>query len=217
MKLATILVIRNKSCHVRTLHTIMALNQFCLMKGNIQDITFVDDDRFKITDIITKKLKDSQFDRILFFDYGISVQNHETIQTMINTFENYNCLVLPCVTEGIDWTMFKQKVLADDSNEPTNQLGLNFDTEVNKKIKDDIYSVTATTPKCWSLDCKPVLRALHKKGKSSFTLPPENAELFKKFIAKGVKIGALTTAEVVTIFAHECLGNIIHSAGLVAQ
>lgn len=216
MKLATILVTRNKSCHVRTLHTILALNQFCAMKGHQQDISFVKDDRFKITDTFIKKLKDSQFDRILFFDYGISVQNHETIQAMIDKFENYNCLVFPCVTEGIDWTMFKNKVLAE-SNEPTNQLGLIFDTEVSKnKIKDDIYSVTATSPKCWSLVCKPVLKALHKKG-TSLTLPPQNSELFKKFLEKGVKIGALTTAEVVTIFAHECLGNIIHSAGLVAR
>lgn len=37
MKFASIIVTRNKSCHVKTLHTILRFNLMCLQRGNIEN------------------------------------------------------------------------------------------------------------------------------------------------------------------------------------
>ena len=73
-------------------------------------------------------------------------------------------MVAPCVTEGINWDMFKKKV-REGSTEPHSQMGLDFDTEVSNKIEEDIHIVTKTNPKSWALDSKHIIRAFKdKKG-----------------------------------------------------
>ena len=51
--------------------------------------------------------------------------------------------------------MFKDNVLAN-SNEPVSQMGLHFDTEVNNRVSDEMYTVKATEPKCWLMMTKHV-------------------------------------------------------------
>ena len=57
MKFAPIIVTRSKSCHVKTLHTILRFNLMCLQKGNIEnEVVFVNDDPFNKAETIQKYL-----------------------------------------------------------------------------------------------------------------------------------------------------------------
>lgn len=61
--------------------------------------------------------------------------------------------------------MYRKKI-TEDSKEPVNQMGLNFDTEVKgNPLGEDLYAVAKTNPKCWAMDSKAFLRCLKdKKG-----------------------------------------------------
>ena len=74
MKFATIIVTRSKSCHVKTLHSILRFNLLCLQKGGIEnEVTFVNDDPFDKADTIHKYIK--THDRLLFIDFGIQIDD----------------------------------------------------------------------------------------------------------------------------------------------
>jgi len=60
MKFATILVTRGKSCHVKTLHTILRFNLKCLQRGNTEnEVVFVTMSPLIKAEIIHKYLKQS--------------------------------------------------------------------------------------------------------------------------------------------------------------
>lgn len=214
MKLSTIVVTRNKSIHVRSLHTLMRLNIICMENNIQQEISFVKDDAFEKRDIILKKLK-SGTDKILFIDYSIQIDEVSISKMFAKSEGKYNCLVFPCVKEGINWHQFKTSVTKKTS-EPIQQCGLDFDTEVGLKITDDIYKVTKTNPKCWILDAKNTLKCLKsdKKNGEMLTLPAKSDEMFEKFKQKQVKIAAFVDANIQCVFSHECLGNIMNAAGV---
>ena len=69
MNLATIIVTRSKSCHVKTLHGVLRLNIKCLQKGLNNQIVYVNDNPFEKADVIQKCMK--THDRIVFIDFGI--------------------------------------------------------------------------------------------------------------------------------------------------
>ena len=72
MKFASIIVTRNKSCHVKTLHTILRFNLMCLQRGSIEnEVVFVNDDPFQISEIIHRYMKTHE--RLFFIDYGLSL------------------------------------------------------------------------------------------------------------------------------------------------
>ena len=85
MKLATIIVTRSKSCHVKTLHTILQLNIKCIQKGWEQRILFVNDDPYEKADMIEKSLK--EYDRTLFIDFGIQ---SDTTSNVLNKTTAYS-------------------------------------------------------------------------------------------------------------------------------
>ena len=215
MKLSTIVVTRNKSVHVRTLHTLMRLNITCMENSIHQDISFVKDDPFEKRDLILKKLKTGDSDKILFIEYSIQVDEKSISKIFQNSEGKYNCLVFPCVKEGINWEQFKKNV-KENTNEPIEQCGLEFDTTVGLKITDDIYKVTQTNPKCWVLDVKNTIKSLKsgKKNGEQLTLPVKTDEMFEKFKQKQVKIAAFVDANIQCVFSHECLGNIMNAAGV---
>ena len=215
MKLSTLVVTRNKSVHVRTLHTLMRLNIICMENNIQQDISFVKDDPFEKRDMIIKKLKGSASDKLLFIDYSIQIDDASITKIFSDTEGKYNCLVFPCVREGINWEQFKTTV-KNKTGEPIQQCGLEFDTSVGLKITDDIYKVIETNPKCWVLDNKPVLKLLKadKKNGEPLTIPAKNDEMFEKFRQKNVKIAAFVDANIQCVFSHECLGNIMNAAGV---
>ena len=215
MQLSTIVVTRNKSVHVRTLHTLMRLNMTCMENNIQQDISFVKDDPFEKRDLILQKLKSGNIDKILFIDYSIQIDNESISKIFTNPEGKYNCLVFPCVKEGINWEQFKTSI-KNKTDEPIEQCGLGFDTSVGMKITDEIYKVIETTPKCWVLESKSTLKLLKtgKKNGESITLPVQNNEMFQKFKQKNIKIAAFVDANIQCVFSHECLGNIMNAAGV---
>ena len=208
----TILVTRNKSVHVRTLHTALYMNVQYIQAGIEHEICFVNDDPFEKSDMILKKLKTS--DRLVFIDYSVNI-DQISVQKLIEKFDpQCNCLIFPCIKEGIDWEQFKHKI-SNKIDEPIDQMGLNFDTTVGQKLSDGIYKVTKTNPKCWVMDSKSVLKHLKTKKKEQMKqLPAKNDELFETLQLKGVKLCAYTEAKLTIVFSHECIGNILNAAGV---
>ena len=210
--IVTILVTRNKSCHVRTLHTLLQMNINFIQSGVQHEICFVNDDPFKKAEIILNKLKSS--DKVIFIDYSVNV-NRESIVKFLEKHDQYcHCLVFPCVKEGINWEQFKEKV-KNGVNEPIEQMGIDFDTKVGQKVNDEIYRVTQTDPKCWIMDSKSVIKHLKTKKKEPLKqLPAKNSELFDTLQSKGVKVCAYVDAQLTVVYSHECLGNIPNAAGV---
>lgn len=211
MRICILVASRNKSIAVKTLHTLLRFNILCMQNNVRVEITFVVDDPFERNSIIMKKMK--EFDRLLFIDYSVFV-DEKSLALATQPLENgQHCMVFPAVTEGVDWDMFRSKINSE-SSEPIEQMGLNFDTEVGRKIKDDIYSVTKTNPKAWFFDCKPVIKTMREKKGEGIKLPTKNSEMFEKFISKGLKVCAFTDANLVLTYSHECVGNILNTAGV---
>ena len=208
--LHVVLVSKNKSIYVKTLHSILGIEALCQQVGLQLDITFINDDPNAKMDLLKKKLKNA--DRIFWVEYGVSV-NKESLVNSVIKYDNHDGLVFPVVNEGIDWNMFKQKCI-NNSNEPSGQMGLTFDTDVSNKIinKDrNLYEVTKTNPYCWVLDCKRVMKKLKTKN---FVFPGTIAEFFKKCIDKNVKLAASVDSITYNHFTHECVGNIMNIPGI---
>lgn len=89
MKLVTILVTRSKSCHVKTLHTVLRFNVKCLQKSINNQIVYVNDDPFEKADVIEKCMK--THDRIIFIDFGIGLDD-ESIEQCFEKHENVDVL-----------------------------------------------------------------------------------------------------------------------------
>jgi hypothetical protein len=213
MKIATIVVTRGKSCHVKTLHTILRFNIICIQAGNVQnEVVFVNEDPFEKSDTIHKFMK--THDRLFFIDFGIQVDD-ASMKLVLDKNEGYGIVVFPGVKEGINWTMFKEKVRAD-SAEPAEQMGLDFDTEVVAKVADNMFTVKTTGAKSWVLMCKPVLRQIKDKRTGVYKIHPKLDVMFSKFKEHGVRVVAFTAAKLVQTYSHECLGNIVNSNGVKA-
>ena len=210
MRIATILVTRGKSCHVKTLHTILKFNLKCMQRGSENEVVFVDDEPFEKAEIIYKYLK--SHDRIFFVDFGISV-DEASIDKVFDKHDGIGCLVFPGVTEGIDWGMFKEKVVSK-SNEPVAQMGLHFDTIVANRISDDIYAVNETSAKSWVMMNKNVMKHLKDKKNGSFKIHPRMKNMFLKFKEAGIRIHAYTEAKLIMTYSHECISNILNAAGV---
>jgi hypothetical protein len=214
MKIATILVTRAKSCHVKTLHTILRFNLKCMQRGNTEnEVVFVDDEPFEKAEIIYKYLKTHE--RIFFIDFGIQVDD-VSLDKVFDKHENIGCLVFPGVTEGIDWGMFKEKV-KNNVNEPVEQIGLHFDTSVTNKISENIYMVKETSAKSWVMMNKNITKNLKDKKNGAFKIHPRMSTMFKKLQEGGVKIHAYTAAKLTMTYSHECVSNILNAAGVKAN
>ena len=210
MRIATILVTRGKSCHVKTLHTILKFNIRCMKTGTENEVIFVNDEPFEKAEMIYKYLK--SHDRIFFIDFGISV-DEASLDKVFDKHDGVGCLVFPGVTEGIDWGMFKEKVVSK-SKEPVEQIGLHFDTIVANKISDDMYSVNETSAKSWVMMNKNVMKHLKDKKNGAFKIHPRMKNMFLKFKEAGIKIHAYTAAKLIMTYSHECIGNILNAAGV---
>ena len=214
MKIATILVTRAKSCHVKTLHTILRFNLKCMQRGNTEnEVVFVDDEPFEKAEIIYKYLKTHE--RIFFIDFGIQVDD-VSLDKVFDKHENIGCLVFPGVKEGIDWGMFKEKV-KNNVNEPVEQIGLHFDTSVTNKISENIYMVKETSAKSWVMMNKNITKNLKDKKNGAFKIHPRMSTMFKKLQEGGVKIHAYTAAKLTMTYSHECVSNILNAAGVKAN
>ncbi len=211
MKFATIIVTRSKSCHVKTLHSILRFNLMCLQKGNIEnEVVFVNDDPFNKAETIHKYIKTHE--RLLFIDFGIQIDDN-SLEKCFDKHEGVGCLVFPGVVEGIDWGMFKAKV-KDGCKEPVEQIGLHFDTEVTNKVNSDYYNVKQSSSRCWLLMSKNVSKHIKDKKSNSYKIFPRMEIMFNKFKESGVKILAYPKAKLVMTYNHECISNILNAAGV---
>jgi hypothetical protein len=206
MKICTVVTTRSKSCSVKTLHTILKLNIHCIQNNVQNEIVYVNDDPFDKVEMIQKCL--TRCDRIFFIDFGINVDENSITQ-IFEDHEGIGALVFPGVKEGIDWGLFRHKVKAG-STEPVSQMGLNFDTEVGKKISNDIYSVVNTEAKSWVMFSKNIIKN-YKDKKGNVNL---HVKIFEKLKERGVKIYAFTAAKLVMTYPHECISNILSAAGV---
>ena len=181
MKFGTIIVTRSKSCHVKTLHTILRMNIACIQHGHKNEISFVTDDPYAKAKAIENHMKIC--DRILFVDFGISIDPDSIIE-LLKPHEDVGCLVLPGVKEGIDWVMFKEKV-HNNIDEPVHQMGLNFDTTIDQELSKDLYTVKETSARAWIMNCKAVSDTLQSsKNDKRFgvaMIPPRMDMMFFKF------------------------------------
>lgn len=200
-------VTRNKSLAATTLHSLMNINMYSMMKGMHVDIHFVSD-----MSGLPKLIKTGE--RIVWFDYGTNI-DEETLKKLIDPFEkDVKVLVCPSVREGIDWDMFRRKTLAG-SKEPAYQRALTFDTDVSKKLDDGLYEVVKTSARVWAMDSKPIDKKL-RGDKVQVKLPTETYESMFDCLKKlGIRIGAATRANVICHYVHECSGNILETPGVV--
>lgn len=208
MHIASIIVTRSKSCHVKTLHVMLRFNVMCMERGHSHEITYVDDDAHKKAEAIMRAIKGNS-DKILFIDFGVHI-NHEA---MAQIFEKNACVVFPGPVEGINWGMFKDKVLAG-TKEPIGQAGLEFDTVIGKKVGDGLYTVRSTNPKTWVMSTGAVYKALKQKKGQGIYIPTKISELFEKLVERDLKILAFTKATVTVTYPHECVSNILQAAGV---
>jgi len=209
MKICTIVVTRSKSCSVKTLHSVLKLNIHCLRNNVQNEILYVNDNPFDVVEMIQKTL--TKCDRIFFVDFGISV-DEESIKQIFKDHEGIGALVFPGVKDGVDWGLFKHKV-REGSEEPVSQMGLNFDTEVDRKISTDIYTVTNTNARSYVLFTKNIMKnARDKKGNVNL-----HVRMFEKLREQKVKIHAFTASKLIMTYTHECVSNILNAAGVKAN
>ena len=200
-------VTRNKAMHATTLHTIMNIHMYCMVKGHHLEIHFLKD-RSSV-----QKFMKTGVERLIFMDYGVSIDN-ESVYKACGPFDKYHILVLPSVREGINWDRFRKETLKG-STEEVSQRGLEFDTVLDRKIGDSLYTIKSTDAVAWAMDVKPVDKKCRTPKGVSIKLSTESAEAFFSDMEKyGVKICALTSAKCTIHFTHECFGNILESAGV---
>lgn len=184
---------------------LLQLAIFCIQRGHQINIQFVND----ITNL-PRIMKNSE--RILWVDYGASL-DQESFDKILDKTE---ITVFPSVTEGINWSRFTDKVKTGTS-EPTSQIGLDFDTEVDRKISDGLYTVKKTVPSVWVMDCKSVVSKVRDAKGEGLKLPSTVEEVFQKFVDKKVKIQAYTKCNILRHYSHECVGNILEAVGVCTK
>jgi len=197
-------VTKNKSISATTLHTMMNIHMQCMMKGIHLDISFVPDKAG-----LPRLIKTGE--RIVWLEYGTNLDEGSIMKAILPFEKNLQVLVFPAVKEGINWDMFSKKTKAG-STEPANQRGLEFDTSVGRKLADSLYEVTSTEARVWAMDGKPVDKKL--RGEKVPVKLPADESMFRVLQGQGIKIGAVTSATVICHFVHECVGNILETAGV---
>jgi hypothetical protein len=138
----------------------------------------------------------------------------DSILQVFEKHEGIGCLVFPGVKEGIDWGLFKAKVRDDECMEPNSQMGLHFDTEVGRKISENMYVVESTSARVWIMNCKNASKFVKDKKTGNMKVLPRSEHMFAKFKENGMKIHAFTAAKLTMTYSHECISNILNAAGV---
>jgi hypothetical protein len=201
MKICVFFATVNKTISARTLHSITNLNLICIKNNIHSNLNFIEKGS-TIPLFIEKNVKN--YDRIIFIDYGVSIDVPSIVKLLSDFPKNHPCMVLPCVTEGVDWPMFCEKV-KNESQEPNYQKGMKFDTDVGELLEDGVRSVNHTLPKVWAFDTANVM----KKFKGNFKI---SDNMFTQFKQKKIKICAYTKSSTTVTYAHECIGNILENS-----
>lgn len=184
---------------------LLQLTAKCVQTGNQINIQFVQD-----ASQIPRLLKTSE--RLMWIDYGASLD----VESFDRIFDKKSSeiVVFPAVKEGINWSRFAEGV-KKGTTEPLPQVGLDFDTTVDKKVEDDLYTTKNTDPSVFVvMDCSKVYEKLRDKKGEGIKLPHTMGEIFQKCVEKGVKVHAYTKCNVLRHYSHECVGNILEAVGV---
>lgn len=204
------IVTRNKSVITTTLHTAMNLHMLCMSKGIPLRVVFVpENERLNVG----KYIKNAQDGKFLWIDYGVTLDVDTIRRLVIDKFpDQYRVLVVPCVVEGVDWKLFKEKTLVG-GEEPIHQRGLKFDISVaapapkKSSSSTDMYDYVSGEPRVFCInDCKSLLKKIDGNSFKSFDHLKRN----------NVKIGVLRSCNTICHFVYECIGNILDSSGVKA-
>jgi hypothetical protein len=198
------MVTKNKAISATTLHSVMNIHMNCMVRGIHLDISFVSD-----KSNLPKLIKTGE--RIIWFEYGTNLDEGSIPKTILPFEKGIQVLVFPSVKEGVNWEMFSRKT-REGSLEAANQRGLEFDTSVGQKLGESLYEVRETEARVWAMDSRPVDKKI-RGGKVPVKLPPDES-MFRVLANQGIKIGAVTSATVICHFVHECIGNILETAGV---
>lgn len=196
---------RNKAIPVPVLHMLLQLSVKCFSEGHHIMIHFMED-----TKGLNRLVR--MGDRVMWCGYGHSLDG-ESFDAIFN--KAADIIVFPSVIEGVDWDKFRSEVKSGTS-EPIEQIGLKFDTDVDKPTGNGFWTVKRTHPSVLVFDGKAVDKKLRTKKGEGLKLPPLD-ELFDTCQKYGVKTLAYTKAKVLIHFTHECLGNILEANGIVCQ
>jgi hypothetical protein len=165
----------------------------------------------QFTDDRSKIVKSVNTDRLVWLDYGVSIDVDTIKKLALEDFpDGYKVLIAPCVLDEIDWDLFKKKTITG-STEPANQRGLKFDTMISQPIKkngtaDFISSVS--DGRVFAIECKSIQRKLRDAN--------THFKTFDQLKKLGVKIGVLCTSSVLCHYVYESIGNILESSGVRA-
>ena len=191
--LTVVAVTRSKSIHCTTLTSILYLNMYAI-QNKVQIVVYYIPD----AQMLSKYMKNA--DRLIFFDYGVSI-NPECIATMCLPFpKGYHMIVFPAVKEGVDWVAFKKKTL-EGTPEPPSQRGLSFDTVVGKQFGEHLFEVQSTSARVWAMD--------PKKVKTKW-----GPDFFERLKLDGTKMCACTAARCTVHYIHKCIANILETSGV---
>jgi hypothetical protein len=185
-------------------------------KGHQHHIIFVDDNYETRNKSLTTYI--SSTDRLLWIDYSVAFDTN-TIATIVAPFEpGCHGVIFPAIKpDTLNWNTFSEKIKSETVTEPLHQYAFEFDTVLNKKIKDNLYSIKETDPKCFCLDSKHIYKSLRNKKGETQKIPYSFSEFFDSLIKKGVKVYAFTDCELILTHPHECFGNILNCAGIQAN
>jgi len=196
---------RSKSIHCTTLHSIMNLHMFCMSNRVHMETHFIRDRA-----ALKKYLKN--VDRLVVFEYGSHFDNDSVAVACSPMPPGQHVIVFPALKEGVNWDLFKKNVLAG-SNEPAGQLGMNFDTTVDRKLFEGLWTVGSTDASIWCMDVKPVDKIIR-----SLNVPTDtSAAFFDKLKSSGIKICAFTKSRTIMHFTHKCTGNVLESYGVTQE
>ena len=189
------------------MHTMLRLNVMCLERNVQHEISYVNDDTHLKNETIKRHMKEC--DKLFFVEFGVHVDDG----SLLKVFDTHDCLIFPSVKEGIDWEMFNKKVLSG-TDEPVEQIGLTFDTEIGQKVSEDIYKVVKTNPKSWVIKGPLMHKTLKNKKSPGITLPLRMTDVFERLAENGMKIYAYSGAKLTVAYPHECISNILEAAGV---
>lgn len=210
MKYNIISIERSSSICVKTLHTLLNCQNQTVNKDIELTYSYITDDPKTIRDTLENSFKN--FDRVLLIPYGTNV-DIESLTTIFSNKMDCTILLFPTVREDINWKSFKDKVL-DENPEPNYQKGLEFTVTVNKKIRENVWSVKDFECMFMLIDCK----CMHKILKSNKVRLPTEQSNYSQFVKdNNIKTYALTSAKTNTVIKHKCVGSIINSSGIKVE
>ena len=202
-----VLVSKNRSIYARTLHSILAFQSACTQAGVNMELAFVDDNELDKFKKLKEVLKGS--DRVIWIDYGMSVNNPDVKGFFIKSLTGIDGAVFPSpVKDVVDWSAFVSEIKKGTS-EPDNQVALTFDTELGSTelIPDVMNNVITTSPQIWWVDSKKGIKKINKNT-------PGARVLGDVFSGAKLNWGGLTFPTVHTHFTHECMGGIMNMSGV---